>query len=329
MSTNFNPTPKNLPVTLTKIVGNQGDEEIATGRGKPPVFTAEPQQSAQLVIDGKDRNQFMTPFSFVANIGGNLFRARMAKVSKIVMPKPPNITKFNNVLSFRQFNLVVNTTFTITIPPGYYTTTALSNAVANLMTAITPVPSTYAMSFDITRRGFNVTYTEAGSPGASFYFIESSSFIIRGKNLAPFRSFADGLDAGAIGLTVQPSNVAGMLYTRYAVVSSCSFNRFSYGDSRMSTNLLNNNIIATIDITAVYTPDDFDMCVEYSGVFFTTKTPESPRLMVSNPQRNLDPKVDIFVQDEYGENFNELFDLGSAFPANELGVSVFLEVTFM
>jgi hypothetical protein len=328
MSTNYVPHPNTLAVTYTKLVGNQTDEDVQTGRTKPPLFTTESPQSIQLVVDGKTRTGSSDPFNFLVSLNNQLFRARMARVSKVVIPKPPNITQFNNRLLWRQWNGVVVEEFSVTLQPAFYNTTTLSNEIALKMTTEAGGSNIYVCAFDSVTRTFMLSYTYgAGVPG-NFYVVNTCNFITRGEYLAPFSSQAAGLDPMVVGTSFINSGIAGMVYTRYAIVSSESFNQYSFSDSRATTLLLKNNIICIVDMTSVYDSEDYDVGTPYAGVYATVDTPEAPHIMVTNPQRNLNDRVDILVQDEYGEFFNELFNLGPTYPPNTIGISLWMEVSF-
>jgi hypothetical protein len=274
----------------------------------------------------------MNPFDFRVSINNNLFRARMIRVSKVVIPKPPNITKFNNVLSFRQYDGFIDQTFSIILQPAFYNTTTLSNALASAMTTAAGGANVYVVAYDPITRSFAISHTTLGVP-QPFYLINTSSFIQRGEFLAHFNSLPDLLSALAVGLPTQLSSIAGMLYTRYALISSESLNQYSFSDSRSTTLLLRNNIICMVDMTSIYNPEDYDVGVPFSGVFATVVTRDAPHIMVTNPQRNLNDRIDIHVQDEYGETFQDLMDLNYAgspnvYPTNTLGVSLWMEVSF-
>lgn len=190
----------------------------------------------------------------------------------------------------------------------------------------------YVVAFDPITRTFSISHT-TGGVAQPFYFVDISSFILRGEFLAPFRALPDGLSAlPPNGLDVQYSGQAGMLYTRYALISSESFNQYSFSDSRATTALLRNNIICILDMTSIYSPEDYDIGIPYSGVFASVQTPHSPHIMVTNPQRNMNDRVDIHVQDEYGESFNDVMDINTAgsntYPDNGLGISLWMEVSF-
>lgn len=327
MSEGYVPKAGIVPITYVKIMTQQADDDFQTGRTKPPLFTSEDPQSISLVVDGKTRTPTMNPFRFRVSINNNLFRARMARVSKVVIPKPPNITQFNNILTFRQFDGVIITEHNIILQPAFYNTTTLANEIATKMTASAGGANVYVVTFDSITRTFTISYTNNGVP-EQFYIVNTSTFITRGEFLAHFDSQNPGLDPSVVGLGSFTSSVAGMVYTRYAVVSSESFNQYSFSDSRATTLFLRNNIICMVDMTSIYSPEDYDVGTPYSGVFATVSTPEAPHIMVTNPQKNLNERVDIFVQDEYGEDFNDLMALGAGFPTNTLGISLWMEVSF-
>ena len=338
MSTNYVPNPASLPVTYVKVLSNRQDEDIQTGRTKPPLFTCETPQSIVLVVDGKTRTVTMDPFNFRVSISNNLFRARMIRVTKVVIPKPPNITKFNNNLCFKAWNGFDVVLGSLIIPPAFYNTTTLSNTMASLMTAEANLlfgpGHVFVVSFDSVTRSFSVTFTYNGVL-RPFFFANDCSFIRRGEFLAHFFSFDLSEDPEVVGASTQRSNVAGMMYSRYAIVSSESLNQYSFSDSRATTLLVKNNIICVVDMTSVYDADDYDVGIPYSGVFTAVSTPDAPHIMVTNPQRNMNDKIDITVQDEYGDSFNEVMDLDAPggevsdrYPDNTLGISLWMEVLF-
>lgn len=328
MSRNYVPNPRTLPVTYTKLVTNQNDEDHQTGRTKPTMVTSEAPQSIQLVVDGKTRlGQNEDPFRFRVSMNSNLFRARMARVSKVVIPKPPNVTQFNNTFTFSVNDGVTIYTYSATLPVGYYDTTTLGNVLADKMTTSTGDPPLFNFStnFFSLSRSFQVT----SASGAPFYIHDTSPLIARGQFLMNLPSAPPGNDPAIVGSSVINGGIAGMVYTRYAIISSESMNQYSFSDSRSTTLLQKNDIICMVDLTSVYTSEDFDQGSPYGGaVFCTIDTPEAPHIMITNPQRNVNDKIDINVQDEYGTDYNALMELGNGGPPNTVGVSLWMEVSF-
>jgi hypothetical protein len=329
MSRNYVPNPKTLPVTYTKLVSNQNDEDIQTGRTKPTLITAESPQSIQLVVDGKTRlGQNETPSSFRVSMNSNLFRARMARVSKVVIPKPPNVTQFNNRIVFTVWDTVTTQplTFFANLPVGFYDTTSLANALAAAMNAVASVvPFSFSVNFISISRNFEVV----SSTSDKFYFHSECPFIARGLFLMNLPSFPAGSDPNVVGTPTVTGGIAGMVYTRYAIISSESMNQYSFSDSRSTTLLQKTDVICIVDLTSLYTPEDFDQGSQYGGALYSTiDTPEAPHIMVTNPQRNMNDKIDIRVQDEYGSDYNDLLELGAPSPPNSLGISLWMEVTF-
>tara|TARA_R110000787_G_scaffold136205_1_gene248730 strand:- start:8237 stop:8935 length:699 start_codon:yes stop_codon:yes gene_type:complete len=217
----------------------------------------------------------------------------------------------------------------VELQPAFYNTTTLANELATKITAVLGFSNVCVVVFDPLTRTFTVTITNGGSP-TLFFFSDTCSFITRGDFMAPFPGsniMGDPSDP-LIGRAYWRSGAAGMLYTRYAIISSESFNQYSFSDSRATTLSLKNNIICIIDLTSIYEASDFDIGIPYSGVFATVSTPEAPHIMVTNPQRNLNERVDIAVQDEYGEEFDRIMELGGDYPKNTLGISLWLEVLF-
>jgi hypothetical protein len=251
----------------------------------------------------------------------------MARVSKVVIPKPPNVTQFNNSITFSISDGGTITTYSATLPVGYYDTTTLSNELAAKMTEVTGDPPLYSFSsnFISLSRSFQVT----SASGHPFYIHNTSSVITRGQFLMNLASAPPMEDPAIVGGVVISGGIAGMVYTRYAIISSESMNQYSFSDSRSTTLLQKNDIICIVDLTSVYTAEDFDQGSPYGGaVYCTIDTPEAPHIMVTNPQRNVNDKIDIRVQDEYGTDYDDLMELGNSAPPNTVGVSLWMEVSF-
>jgi hypothetical protein len=195
------------------------------------------------------------------------------------------------------------------------------------MTVVAGGLNVYVCTYNPLKRNFSVSYTNNFIPQL-FFFHNNCEFIVRGQFLAGFQANDPSLSALAVGQSIWYSCVAGMVYTRYAIISSESFNQYSYSDSRTTTLQLKNNIICIVDMTGIYTTADFDDGVPYAGVYVGISTPEAPHLMITNPQRNMNDTVDILVQDEYGSSFNDLFTPQSVDIPNCIGVSLWMEISF-
>jgi hypothetical protein len=318
----------NGAVVHAKLVSNAPDEDFQTGRTKAPVVSVEPPQSVNILIDSKNRLNpeiFTNPFDFSVSLNSNLYRSRFMRVTKVVIPKPLNVTKNNNQFIYYE-GADVRTE--VTIPPGYYNTTSIGNTLQSLCTTASTLGSVFTCVFDQATRTFNLSSTNN-------FFIESDcTFIQRGSNFIPFdtRSVAAGATVFDDGELQWNSGVSSMLYTRYVYVCSEALNKYCFADSKSSDTGLNEDILAIADITSMYNAQDWAIATPFAGGYETVLTPEAPYISLRNPQRAMSERADVYVLDEYGINFNDSFDLsyvgGPTYPTNQAGVSFWMEVSF-
>lgn len=107
--------------------------------------SAESPESSELLCSSFYRRSG-TPFDWVSNIGGPLFRARLIKLSHVIMPLIPNINLSNNQFCFQMYNqnsgVILGIPFVdynpinveITMPLGYYSPDVFSNDFILLLT---------------------------------------------------------------------------------------------------------------------------------------------------------------------------------------------------
>ena len=121
-----------LPVV--RIAGNRTDPDIESGMTKPPLFCIEKSDSVNILLDAKDSINLSqdNPFNFHIDLRTNLYRCRSIRVSKVICPKINNITPFNNQIVIKH---QLGTSGTITITPGLYNTTTLSNEITKQINA--------------------------------------------------------------------------------------------------------------------------------------------------------------------------------------------------
>jgi hypothetical protein len=271
----------------------------------------------------------MKAFNYRTSIHNNLFRARLCSVTKVIMPRPPNVTKNNNVVAWRRSSAggsMPYVSLAVTLSPGYYDASSMCNLLADSMQNADPSHA-YSCQFEATTQNFVVTCNSVlPATNEAFYFIDTCSFIQRGKFNASFAGHPDNLDPTAVGAAVQVSGVAGLLYTRYVIVSSERLCQYSYCDSRVSTSTLSNNIIAVVEMTEAWEHGAVSPVAQ--GMLHTFRTDHSPVIMITNPQKNLDHNIDVYVQDEYGYPLDDAFDLGVSAGPNCLGISVWMNVSF-
>lgn len=329
------------PVT---IVSNTDKENIQTGRDRLPQFVMESTQSVNFLIDSKDRLNIgeSNPFNFTIDLRSNLFRARLATVQKVTFPKINNVNPRNNTIIFSVFEAAVGnaTNITAILQPGLYNTNTLSNEISSKLNYELGLIGGYTDTFTVFYEDSIGTFIiEMVGGNTTFIIHNNCSFIIRGKNLCGFSGVDSSTPTGNYYQKLR-SGVAGMIYTRFVTFHSAALNQYSYGESRTSDPKQGSDLIAIIDITNAYTPDDYNIGVVYSGTYWTLDTPEAPNLSILNPQRNIQSLIDIQVRDEYGLNLNEAMQvpiykvIGEIDPvntvnsSNTLGPSLWLEVSF-
>ena len=309
-------------IQLVSIVSNYDQENITTGRMKPPLFIAQRNESQNILIDGKDRiRDGDTPWNFVVDLQANMYRVKAATVQKVVCPKINNITNFNNQIIIKH---VLGTTSSFTLQPAFYNTSSLANeltAKINAQFVADGIADTVTTSFDSITKTFNISSVA----GNNFFFDETCTFITRGIWCA---NFAGEPLANAPSVSSFNSGRASMLYTRYITFHSEALTLWSLGDSRTSDPAQGGSIIAVVDVCSIYEDLDFDVSTPFAGSFKAVQTPEAAFLNVANSQKNLNDLVDIYSKDEWGQDMTQVMDLGVGYPANEIGPSLWLELYF-
>lgn len=315
---------------LVRIASNMDKEEVSTGRIRLTQFTTEDPQSINLLVDSNDRVNG-TPFDFTVNMQSNLFRARLAEVVKVVIPKTNNITPLNNIVEWRfEETLGLNyPLLKVTLTPGFYDVISLANELTTKMMAATVAAyplintPTFVCTFDNAANKFTLSYSifdGLAFVSSNFYFLSSCNFITRGINLALFPSFADaGVGSTPVGMGFSyTSGNAGMVYTRFVTLHSSALTQFSYGETRTSTQVIGNSIVAIIGVTGILID-----ATRFAGTFATPNLDGAPNISVLNPQRQLQKFLDFSMQDEYGFPLTAIFS-----EDNQLGVSFWLKVSF-
>lgn len=307
---------------LVRIQSNRKDEDIDTGFSKPPLFCVEEPDSVNLLIDGKDKlSTGDDPFNFTVDMRQNLYRARSVRVGKCIIPLINNITPFNNQVQIKHAE---GTTAVFSLQPAFYNTTTLSNeltAKINAQYVIDGIVDTVTTSFDPITKTFSIQSVQA----KNFFIVDTCSFIVRGRFCAPFESEPV---ATAVSKSIIYSGMAGMLYTRFVTVHSAQLNYYSYGSSLTSDAQQGQNIIAILDVCSIYGDSDFDISVPFAGNFAPIETTCAPQLNVVNTQKNMFSRIDIQVRDEYGQAMQDVMNLGSPYPVNTLGISLWMNIRF-
>ncbi len=311
-------------VQPVKIISNAPDEDFQTGRTKPPIITTELPQSVNILIDSNDRitpNIQINPYDFRCSLNSNLYRSRFFRVQKVLLPKIPNITQNNNTFHFYDGADVLNV---VTIATGYYNATTFANALTLGMGV------NYVCVYNPLKKTFDITNIAP----ANFFISPNCSFIQKGNNFAPFETQDElaGATVAGNGRLTWSSGIAGMLYTKHVLLASESFNTFAFAISKTSDIAINEDVIAIVDVANQYNESDWAPGSQFAGIYTAIYTPDAPFISLRNPQRNLNPQVDILVLDEYGLNLNEAYDYGGpshvGYGANRTGFSFWMEVTF-
>jgi hypothetical protein len=309
-------------VSHVKLVSNANDEDLQTGRTKPPIVSTQQPQSIDIVISSNDRaspESQLNPFDFRFSFNSNIFRAKSIHAHKVVIPKPPNLTIQNNSFRIIDSNDLV---WTIIIPPGFYTPLTFADTLTTLIDTTTPLLD-FAVEFHPLTQTFSITSTSI------FFLSNQTSFYQNGQNFVRFPSYNElQTTVGVVGALTFNSGAAGMLYTRYMYVCSESMNENAFAISQTSDASFNEDVIAIVDLTSIYVSSDWDGSVPFSSLFRAVPITRAPRISVRNPQRNLKAEGDIYCLDEFGKDFACVYDLGVGFSENTMGLSVWLELLF-
>lgn len=304
------------------LISNRTDESIETGARWPCLVQAETASTVQLLFDSKDRiNSTDDPFRFTVDLTSNLYRARSIQCSKAIIPKIPNVTVHSNQIQIKHD---LGTTAVFTIQPAFYNTNSLSNTLtASINAAFTAaaIADTVTTAFDPITRTFSISSTG----GHNFFISSESSFISRGKFLAPFESkpLADAPTASTIY-----SGPAAMVYTRYITVHSPTLNQYSFSNSLTTSFAQESNIVCILDISNIDDPEDYDPTKAFAGVYKTIETRHAPQISVLNGQKNFHNIHQFYCLDEYGSPLQTIMNLGAPYPENQLGISLYFTARF-
>ncbi len=330
---------------LVRVASNMDKDENHTGASRLPQFVLEENQSVNFLIDSNDRFNG-TPFDFTVNMGSNLFRARQLHLSRAIIPKLYNVNRKNNVIRWRWKDASTDYIGPLTsiLSTGYYGVDGLANEIASKMNDLAslsgaPEGTAILCQYDHTKGNFFLQFllgtgVGGGSTLGSFYIIDDSSFILRGRNLAPFPAFPDGGTSGGDPTGSQfrqfgfNSGIAGMIYTRYITLHSAAVNQFAFASSRMSRGTGDSDLIAIFDVAGQLASND-----TFAGTFIsdTTIETDSPNIQIVNPMKQFIKFLDFRVRDEFGDVLDGIFpvdDITQSTAVNEMGIVFYLYVTF-
>lgn len=310
-------TPEgNRQAQVVSFEPNSTKDAYITGAIRPTLVTAEIQYSNNVLVDSLDRIGFDdTPFSFRVDIGANLFRQRQITVQKVTLPLINNVNPMNNEIFFGiQENSWNSGSFRTVLQPGIYDPSALCNELAarinhelDLHAIAFPlqVAGDVICNFESITQQFVIT-TEI--PSTRIVFWDDCSFITRGDLLHGFPG--KPRVAPVVAYNYIRSGVASMLYTRTVTIHSDRLTTTAFAKSRTSNKETPNNIIAIVDVSSLYNPQNFDVGVPFSGRYKTVDTTEAPNITILNSEKNLASIIDFTVRDEY----NSILDLAMDTP---------------
>lgn len=316
MAVPFHDLPK---IYTTALISNRKDQGILTGQELPYLVQVEATPSALVILDSKDRVSGSVS-DFRCDLFRNLPRPRYIKLHRVTIPKCNNVNNNNNQI---QITHDLGTTAVFTLDQGIYNPTTLANeltAKINAAFAAVPIADTVTTAYDPNTRTFSISSVS----GNNFYIHSECSFIVRGVFLAPFES----LPAGSP--TVKSTNYSGiscMLYTRYLVIQSYTLSQWIFATGASSRGSQAINMVSSVDMTGIYTAEDFDVSIPYSGVMGSLPV-DDMNVSVLNSQRLLPSEIDIRIVDEYGLLYETALQLSATYPTNNLGLSLFFNVTF-
>lgn len=311
-----------MNIQQVSVVSNRSNERIEQGYEKPPLFQIETGDTVNVLIDGKDAiNSGDDPFNFTINLRTNLYRVRFIQVSKCIIPKINNITPFNNALQIKHD---LGTTSVFYLQPAFYNTTTMANELTSKINAqfvIDGIADTVSTTYDPVTKTFSISSVG----GNNFFIVDSCSFYTGGQYCCalPAEPLANVPSSDTIY-----GSMAGMIYTRYLTVHSAQLNYYSFGESLTSDSQQGGDIIAILDVCSIYNDGDYDVSVQFAGNYSVINTPDAPQINIVNTQKNMHPIIDIAVKDEYGNDMQDVMNLGSPYPENTLGITLWLKLYF-
>lgn len=207
---------------LVEIGSNMDKEAVMTGGTRLTQFVMEPPQSTEIIINSAERVRG-TPFQFEVDVGAPLFRARLAHVNTVVLPRQFNVTPKNNRIWLTTFYAENgdpanpgfsnpnrsdggSVAFEIVLDPGYYGVNEFISEFSNKMkpalraqwytgTRLSTGAVTVNGIFKAKTNQFLFNYSlpsypdEPGNAGNTYtwYWVWSSNcpFVARGRNFIP------------------------------------------------------------------------------------------------------------------------------------------------
>lgn len=300
-------------MSSVNIIGNRGNEYIRNGQELPFLVQTESPSSVTLLVDSTGRYNG-TPCNFRVMLNNNVPRPRYLQLQRAVIPKLPNVTKFNNTLRINLSN--GSNTGNFTIPVGMYNTTSMCNVLAaaiNDAYVAAGIVDSVTVTYSQLSRNFTITPVSLG-----LAFDDNCSFIKYGQSLCGFSGYS------VTGyMNPLSSGLAGMLYCRYLVVTSVALCQFAYAYSVVTNPQNPSRVIGVIDLAGMYDVYDFDVSVPYSGIYKNMEA-NGPILFQINGSMMLLGDLDFTITDAYGHSLDDVLDNGVV---STLGVSLIMNIT--
>lgn len=271
------------------------------------------------VCDGTHRISGNNGLNFTCDMRGEMTHARSAKVSKVLIPKVPNLNSKNNSVTYYH-ELNGTTPITFTLDYGYYNQTSFVNEIkAKMDASATGLPDTFIINYEPKTHTISIQ----SSGGYKWYFSSSCSFIVRGINMAGFVGLTAGLDPAVFGSVTTYSSSVSFVYTRYVTIESRALSSYVKSQSRDSNGQL--NIIGAISTTEDYDPADYDTSGVFGGNIVVSQTlSDTPKLPFSLKYGAL-RYIDFLFRDEFGDPLYEAINISPS-GVTSFGAVVWLEL---
>ncbi len=294
---------------------SQDELELVDGSVRPARVRTTPCDRILFLCDSNQRISG-TPFSFSVTSYRPIY-PQTCFISRFLIPKIPNINQNNNTVT------IVSTlgTFTGSIPVGYYNQVSLVNALKLCLDTAAGGLDTYTVTYNSNNKTISVTSVGA----ANFFFSNQCTFILYGKNVCNFNSYAPSSNPAVVGATVQYSSILGLVYTRYVTVRSNRLCADAVDLPRSSSGRV--NTVAMISVAQHFDPDDYDPSGVFTGSILVDKSyDDSAVLRIANQKKDFST-VDFILEDEFGFTLDLALNLGAGYATNNLGCLIWLTIT--
>lgn len=301
------------------VVPQSGEESLLVqGRLKPIRVRSTPCDRILFLCDSHQRISG-TPFDFVVSSYKPL-TPQSCYVSKVQLPKIPNINALNNTVVFYTELDPLNPK-SFTIPIGYYNQVSLINALKlGFDTAATGV-DTYAIAF----ASNNKTVSIESNNAAKFYISNDCPFSVRGINVCHFDGYSAGSDPAIVGSSKIYSSIVGLCYTRYVTIRSNRLCQNAVATPMSSSG--RTNIVALVSVAEYFNPSDFDASGAFTGSILADSTIDSSAVLNLAFNRCDFDACDFQLEDEFGYNLSSSFSLGSSYSSNSLNSLIWLTIS--